>query len=377
MEHPELNQPARAQEACSSRGRDSSLAFVGAPSGVRELTSGVDALYVSGRAALPSSLVGVLEDCRSAAAETRQLVPLRLGDVDFGVDGRGLGKYRFCLHHRYGVVGVTPSETLPALRIQPRTEFLHAVGPIEAVEWFAQAFGEAIGPLRLSVSRIDLHCDVQGWHLDGEDRHRFLCRADSRVLYETNEEFTGFAFGNRKTNTITARVYDKTRQLGDDLKFWPDQWGDRYDPSDKVLRVEFEVGRTALREFRLDGPRDVLASVGGLWASLTTWLSFRNETSDGTRSRWPVADEWKAITHARVGADALGLDRAYGNGTPDLERLCLQLSGYLSSVGALVDTEGIDDTCARLPALLRDVELRTGKSFSKRITDKRRARAFQ
>ena len=63
--------------------------------------------------------------------------------------GHGWGKYSYCLRHRHGQVGLTASSALPAVRVQPRAEFLHGAGPLAAVAWFEEVLGQAVGPVRL------------------------------------------------------------------------------------------------------------------------------------------------------------------------------------------------------------------------------------
>ncbi len=40
-----------------------------------------------------------------------------------------------------------------------------------------------------------------------------MCRTDGRRIYEVAGTLTGFEFGSRKTNTFSARLYDKTADL--------------------------------------------------------------------------------------------------------------------------------------------------------------------
>jgi hypothetical protein len=361
-----------------SGGRDSRQLLASPQVRMRELASGVDALYVSGRAALPGAFVDRLTDQRELAAGTGTAIPFDVGGAEFGLAGHGFGKYRFCLEHRHGRVGVSPSERLPALRIQPRSEFLHALGPLNAVSWFSDRLGSELGPIRLDVSRVDLHCDVQGWTLHGDDRHNFVCRGRARVTHEEDEEFTGLEFGRRTTRTICARIYDKTAHLGDDLGFWREVWGDRYDPTEPVIRVEFELGRQALTEYRISSPRSVIESAGALWLSVTEWLSYRTATNDGTKARWPLAPEWDFVRRATIANNELGIDRIYDSQREaELSRLVLGAAGYLSSIAACIGTATAEDTCERLPDLLRGLEGRTGRRFEDRIVEKRLQRAFR
>jgi hypothetical protein len=91
-----------------------------AAGGVRELASGIDALYLSARADLPADLVSYLELSREWATEMRRPAPCEIGGTYFGMAAHGWGKYRFCLDHPMARIGFSTSRHLPAGHIQPR-----------------------------------------------------------------------------------------------------------------------------------------------------------------------------------------------------------------------------------------------------------------
>ena len=113
--------------------------------GLRELASGVDALYLSGRAELPKRFLARLEDCRAWAVEAKRPAPCEIGERTFGIAPHGWGKYRFCLDHNMARIGFSTSRHLPTVRIQPRSEFLHAVGPGAAVATLREMLEPELG----------------------------------------------------------------------------------------------------------------------------------------------------------------------------------------------------------------------------------------
>ncbi|MGO8823663.1 MAG: hypothetical protein ACLQU9_00290 [Acidimicrobiales bacterium] len=151
--------------------------------GLRELASGVDALYLSGPAELPRRFLARLEDCRAWAGEAKRPAPCAIGDLTFGITPHGWGKYRFCLDHEMARIGFSTSRHLPTVRIQPRSEFLHAVGPEAAVRAVHELLDNELGRLRFWVNRVDLFADWQDWSFGLEDAQRFVRRADARRTY--------------------------------------------------------------------------------------------------------------------------------------------------------------------------------------------------
>lgn len=178
-----------------------------------ELASGIDALYLSGRAELPADFLARLEDQRQVAEGTSISIPFELGGEDFGLAPHGWGAYRFCLEHPDVRIGVSTSKQRPAIRVQPRSQYLHTVGPAGAVARVRRTVGAEVGDLSLSVSRLDLYADFSGWALGASDRDRFTRRADSRCTYEADGHLTGFVFGRRSSQTVCARIYDKTADV--------------------------------------------------------------------------------------------------------------------------------------------------------------------
>ena len=81
--------------------------------------------------------------------------------------------------------------------------------------WIAGCFAEngtrasleaECGPVRFTVSRIDLHADFQGWLLTGDDRHNFVSRATCLTTFEDGSASNGLQFG--KQGSKDARLHD-------------------------------------------------------------------------------------------------------------------------------------------------------------------------
>lgn len=333
---------------------------------MQEVASGIDALYLSGRASIPLDVFEGLDSLRAAAARCGEPARFSLGGEDFQVAPHSWGKHRVLLEHQHGRVGLTPSDALPSLRVQPVAGFLHAVGPGQVAPWFSAQFEAAFGPIEWTVSRVDLFADVTGWRLSSNDRERFVCRAKARTTHEEAESLTGFSFG-RRTGAIFGRIYDKTIEVaGSGKTWWHDKWANRWDGS-AVQRVELQMNRDALRQFGLSTPDEVLTGAGGLWAHGTgEWLTFRSPSVDSNKSRWPIAPEWQAVQNATLKGDALGLPRVTtAERAASLERLMPALRGYLGSAGALLGARTYDETVERLRIHLVKLSVRRTEPFEK------------
>ena len=257
-----------------------------------ELAAGIDALYMSGRGTLPRELLDRLEVAKLAAIDTGVAQPFAMGGYDWQLQVGGRHKYRYLLFHEAAEVGMTASEKLPPVWVQPRSEALHSAGAAGMVSWARGLLANEGAAIVLGVSRIDLHSDWQGWYPTGDDRRRFVCRARSLVTYEENAEFTGFTFGKRKTGSMTARIYNKTLEIeGNGHDWWIELWGERFDAARPVIRIEFECSRELLHQMGLsdpDGPTHTQSRLTGHEARVTScwarWTTRRCAPSYALRS---------------------------------------------------------------------------------------------
>lgn len=340
-----------------------------------ELASGVDSFYLSGRGRLADRLAADLGAARERARATSTPQEFPVGEETFLVAARPLNKYPFRLDHENGIIGLTGSKSLPTVNVQPSAAFIHAAGIQMALYWFIGTIEMLLGELEWTASRVDVFVDVQGWGLASDDRDRFVCRARDLAMWESSAQFQTLRFGTGKSG-LMARIYDKTEESrikGTD--WWPQVWGDGYVPGERVLRVEFQVGRSALNQTSIHEPIEALRRLPRLWGYLTDdWLSYRTRTADGTRSRWPVAPEWESVQQASLRNGALGLERVRsGHRAGSMRRLLPAARGYLAAVGAVGGAESLGDA---LRVLGREIALQDedGKhSFDAQLASKRLA----
>lgn len=330
-------------------------------------------MYLSGRGQLPPPFVDLLDRVKRRALEAGEAVPFVLGGVEFGLEPRSFGRYAYRLAHSFGLIGFTASEHLPAVRVQPRAELLHGLGPEATVEQF-RALIEPVAVVRWTVARSDLFADVQGWWPRAEDRHRFVCRARSLTTHEQDAGLTGLQFGRRTGGGLSARVYEKSGEAhSKGAEWWFERWGEAYRPGEPVCRVELEFGRTALRQCGVDTPENLFRERAGLWGYGTEWLSYRTPSGDRTRSRWPVAPEWEAIRRVSLRDRPLTVERtSRAAGAASEQRIVAGMCGFVSSFAALRSVTTIEEALTLADPVLRDWEQETGIPFSARVARKRR-----
>ena len=190
---------------------------------------------------------------------------------------------------------------------------------------------------------------------------------------------TGFTFGARRTQRISARLYDKTAEIaakGND--WWELVWGERHTTGAQVWRIEFEIGRAALSDLELFRPEAVLAAAPSLWRYGTgEWLTLRSPTGDSNRSRWPLDPRWRAVQSASLalGATELTFIRQRKWAT-SVRRVMPALVGYLVTFAVLMGTTDLASTLDALSVSVTNDENVRRMTFAERVK-RRRAEAGQ
>lgn len=287
---------------------------------IRPLRHGVDSVYVSFPGGIDPAQALTLQELKQLAQSTderRQATAIYFnGDHCFTVSPRGRGRFAFVLEDNWFHLELSNATAgvLPLAHVQVRSEYLTAVGVVQALETLQSLvpeFGQVMGPMTLS--RIDLFVDfVASVEPTAFPGAHWVKRCRKRDIHEDRDYVTGISFG--AGNEVSARLYDKTRELEKSGKeYLKPLWAERgWEPGQTVWRMEFQVRREGLPE-ALKGPAlDAVPQLGALWRYLTTeWLRLAVPQDDDNRSRWPVHPLWDALAQAwDVAPDASPLVRA-------------------------------------------------------------------
>lgn len=114
------------------------------------------------------------------------------------------------------------------------------------------------------------------WNVDLLDLR--VTRSRHAAPYFNNSSMTGIGIGRSK---IVARLYDKPLEIQQKShKFWMYKiWGieGKIPPGLKIIRVEGQFRREAMRELGIDTIDDLFLHIEKLWAYFTQdWLKFQN-----------------------------------------------------------------------------------------------------
>ncbi|NOX60182.1 MAG: replication initiation factor domain-containing protein [Planctomycetes bacterium] len=175
---------------------------------------------------------------------------------------------------------------------------------VEGAVGFLRSCIEELGGQILEVkpSRVDLCADFlipSGLAL--EFLRQFRVPAHTKIRLEEQGENLETVYIGARNSPIQLRIYDKSTELvvkGNKDWFWP-IWG--IDPCADVWRVEFQLRRAVLREFRIETVQGLTTGLGGLWEYLTEkWVSFRL-LDDVNTTRRTAHPWWEAVQEQKTG----------------------------------------------------------------------------
>ena len=201
---------------------------------MRLLATGVDTLNLSVRGTVRESVWDLLAEVQGRARLNEFLEPFSFPTTEeaFGCRPYGWRGYTYWLSSPDFELMLGRSAKFPAVLVQLHSAFLHSMGIDPALDQVERLLRLDVvaGAFKESVSRIDLHADVQGWELRTADLDRFIgygrhrrAFEDNRQVFKSGSKLSGFMFGK---DALVGRIYDKTAQIRKDGISWlPDLWG--------------------------------------------------------------------------------------------------------------------------------------------------------
>jgi hypothetical protein len=227
----------------------------------------------------------------------------------------------------------------PNVYVSVTAETLWRLGATQAVSLVWGLMEDLGGTVdRIQPSRVDLCADFLipgGLTLDFLRHHR-VSRSRATRHFETADTLETYYVGSGQS-PITARIYDKGREIQKSHKQWFLPLWKRADGTD-VWRVEFQLRRTALKAFRIDTMDALREKMAGLWQGLTTgWLSFRlHDAQHPTRRTVHLWWAAVAVCAERFG-EPIEVDRFASPPSDSAEWHEKHIAGCLSSFAAITN----------------------------------------
>ncbi len=318
------------------------------------LCSGIDTLYLAINVKwINDQLFQYLEQYKNIAIDEEREATVELKAKNdsclFNIQPYGTQGYQwFLLGHDYAlkIGNWMKPKSRPSILAEIRSEALWSEGPRKAVRRLLHLLKGSRAEIEsVKPSRVDLCLDMifpeELWKMELIDYR--VTRANYAAPHFFNSTLTGISIGK---GNLSARLYDKVLEINQkSKKTWMHEiWGMNLPPDGfKIIRVEFQIRREAIKELGLDTAADLLHYSSNLWAYCTEkWLKFQNNPGKHPNQR-KTFDWWKIVQKGYSNEQkACPLVRIQAC-CADIERLCGQIYGSSTSMLAVkLDSEGQD-----------------------------------
>ena len=245
-----------------------------------------------------------LNEFQLAAQEADKPVPFQIEQTDlFLIHPRGRrGGYKWHLsagdQHLFFSSHTEKGET-PNLFVEIGSMSCWSPGyqtVIKSVVSFIESVGGYI--LRNKLSRMDMASDLVGVNFNDVNVTDKRCWIKRARKYNTH----GAGIDDNSINIglggqFSLRIYDKKLEVNNNLakkKFFYENWGlDLTDKSTPVLRVEYQIRKKGLKQFRLLSINDIPKYSESLWQYCTTdWFRISEKPVNRTHQKEAETDNW-------------------------------------------------------------------------------------
>ena len=240
------------------------------------------------------------------------------------------------------------------LSIDAKTLWFNGID--KALSWIAEDLQEiGKGKIQLvKVSRVDLCADF--WITGGLSFNFLLSHRvthnDKGNVYLDKDNLETFYLANKKS-PIQLRIYNKgleANQQGGKKLWFLDLW--KRGSTEDVWRIEFQLRRTALKQFGINSINDLEEKKAGVWRYLTTkWFSLRLPDNDKAERR-TFHPFWSAVQECFQQNAVSGnedIKRFYkSDRTVSPEWHLSHINGCLSSFAAILGITNREDAITEL-----------------------------
>lgn len=315
------------------------------------------------------SLVSLKE--RAQAYDTPQ--PIMAGVLEMMVLPKAFGFWSFVLKHPEFDIRISPNAGVSDASASIRLSAFGLTNTDPTELWDRACFClSTLGTYEpLTLSRVDVAADFQGWEPTSAEMSSVVCRASYRATHGTESAVQTFVFGK---GAVVMRLYNKTDEIAESKKQWmKDAWSmtGRFDYSLPVWRVEVQLRRHALKELGFNTADRALDDPGALLDYGLKWANLRVPTGDETKTRWPEDPRWTVLRESVFGGVPLDRNPKLSQ-LMSLERATSQYVGAIATAAAYFETDDFNDANMRLAYISQVHMMEKDTDFAKLAEDKRR-----
>lgn len=258
----------------------------------------VDTLQYSVRGSLSPDLAAYLHEQKHEAQDREAPLPFLVDGTELMLQPKGRGSYPWLLKLGPLDIQLTDSAKFPTAYVRLGARGLLSEGAQDFFETSRRLVASLGAHEEPQASRVDVAVDFQGWEFTQGDMAGMVCPANKRALYFGGDQLQTASFGKLP---MMFRAYDKTTEIREKrLEWWRVAWAavDGFDPGERVMRAEVEVGRDVLKQLGIPTVGDVLENANAILGAGLRWCELRVPTGDQTKKRWPVHPVWEQLREA-------------------------------------------------------------------------------
>jgi hypothetical protein len=320
-----------------------------------------------------------LAKLKKESQDTNQNQLVRINGINFDVAKSGAPFYTYRLECKdfFLYFQERPMKNNPPIRVKLLSSFLWSYGYKEAYNNFINWIDDFNIPFNgTKISRVDICLDTDEFIFKEEDIKNFATRARHKEIhypgnmYLDGKKFSGFTIGKGKP--LLVRIYDKSLEIYNSKKIWfKNIWNlNNWNKDKAVWRVEFQLRRSLLKEFKINSVEDYLIKEDQIWAYLTKKWIMLKELNDTNISRCKIDKRWEKIQiyNNKINVEPIIREKVKeGNVIALLD----QSSGLALSIGALYDYKDLDETFKTIKTYT-EIKLIKKETFFEEEKEKRR-----
>lgn len=331
------------------------------------LSQGLDRLKIGYYVEFGSQfLFDLLGDAKLQAQESKQVVPIKLGPDEnyyYNVHDRGRqGGYAFWISRAdVNIFISTRTDYLrtPNVFIDIGSASCWSPGYNTVLQFIVRMLRIYSGKIiRNSISEVHLCSDFIGLdvsELGIEHFDRWITRARKLNTYYDRTKLTGVTLDQNEDDPqsaietgivlgkgdIALRIYDKICEIqknNSKQSLFASVWGREEFDEDPVTRVEFQLRKNVIRQFRIKTLEQLFDNLDGLWQYCTTeWARFCEEPYDREnrhQDRAQIDPWWKIVQELNWGKETI-IIRKKPLPQKDKNQLIDQMIGCALNVAAI------------------------------------------
>lgn len=308
-------------------------------------------------------------DLRSKHSEDK--VCTEIGSQTFEVKANGSSGYSYILHNQLLELRLakyrSKNEQNFPIYAHIKSEMLWLMGPEKSWLWLVEWINQYIGIVSNDkLNRVDICCHSDSYGFSITDLDRFSGRYRKDAVHRDNRNFTGFEFGSRASDTIVARIYNKSKETIDKKnKLWFFEiWEEHGLNVALVWNIEFELHRKLLKEIQVESCSKLFNNLKSIWSYLTgNWFVMHTDNSLKPEERI-LAQEWLNLQKAFEDYKGESFITRKSQTSCKIESLVDSAMGYLTSYSALTGLIDPTETIISLIEYGMNSLQRRGKNYT-------------